>query len=88
MKARVSRIVNNDGSSTESDKETANALNEFFFTSVSTHEPTGILPMFKDKLDADQSLLDIDISEKLVQQKLSKLKKDKSPGPDLDHPYI
>ena len=38
-------------------------------------------PIFKDKLDEDQSLLDIDISEKVVQQKLSKLKEDKSPGP-------
>ena len=45
-----SQIVNNDGSSTESDKETANALNGFF-TSVYIHEPTGILLMFKDKLD-------------------------------------
>ena len=39
--------------------------------------------MFKDKLDENQSLLDTDISEKVVQQKLSKFMEDKSPGTDL-----
>ena len=69
-----------------SDYENATALSEQF-KSVFTKEPDGPLPHLTDK-KTENVLQDLYITENMVFEKLTKLNKAKSPGPDGVHPHV
>ena len=70
---------------TESDKEKANVLADFF-TSIFTKDPGSKMPDIEPK--HVPVLNDIVITPELVKKKLDNLKVNKSPGPDLLHPRL
>ena len=70
---------------TESDKEKADVLADFF-TSVFTKDPGNEMPDIEPKQVPE--LNDIIITPELVKKKLDNLKVNKSPGPDLLHPRL
>ena len=59
-----------------------------YFTSVFTEEPSSDeMPFFAER-DYDSPLENIEITSDIVLEKLEKLKKNKSPGPDKIHPRV
>ena len=59
-----------------------------YFTSVFTEEPdSDEMPFFEER-DYYDALEDIELDSNIVQEKLEKLKKNKSPGPDNMHPRV
>ena len=87
VKKGVSQLDQGSGVFTQSDKEVADVLNEYF-TSVYTHEPTGSLPDFEYLVDERNFVTDLIITEQVVHKKLRNLKENKAPGPDNLHPLI
>ena len=85
-KTTIADLVREDGSLASSDKEKAEALNEFF-GSVFTREDLDNMPTFEDRL-FNSLLEDMEFTVEDVKKKLDKLKPDKSPGPDSIHPKI
>ena len=79
-------LVNNDGSSTTSDTETAmvfiQQFNYVYIPPVNRGSCAAPLPFIHDSVDG------IDISEGLVRQKLVLLNTSKTPGPDGIHPLL
>ena len=71
---------------TNSDKEKAEVLSEFF-SSVYTKEPDADIPTLEEK-HVDRPMDEISITTEEVLKKLQKLKIDKSPGPDAVHPRL
>ena len=71
---------------TQNDNEKAEVLSNFF-TSVFTQEPNDNIPNI-EKQAVKNVLSDITITAKEVEEKLKKLKIDKSPGPDEMHPRL
>ena len=69
------------------DKGKAEAYLEYF-TSVFTEEPDSEEMPFFEERDYDSPLEDILINKDIVKEKLLKLKKNKSPGPDNMHPRV
>ena len=89
-KDRCSRF----GMRTEADQEILTKTNQqkaeilgSFFSSVFTSEPDGAIPTLKPR-HADTPLDAINVTAAEVNDKLRKLKIDKSPGPDAMHPKI
>ena len=80
VKKGVSQLDQGSGVFTQSDKEVADVLNEYF-TSVYTHEPTGSLPDFEYLVDERNFVTDLIITEQVVHKKLGNLKENKAPGP-------
>ena len=67
----------------KTDKEKAN-----YFSSVFTKEPAGQIPTLERRVKIMEKMEDIRTTEDEVRKILSKLKVDKSPGPDNMHPYF
>ena len=75
-----------DGNMTESDKEKAEVLNNYF-RSVFTREGSDELPSFEAR-PFTTPLQDMKFDEIKIRQKLEKLKINKSAGPDQIHPRM
>ncbi len=85
-RSQVGDLVMENGKRTSSDKEKAETLNSFY-ASVFTQENKDNLPDFEDRIH--ENFLDsIIVSDKMIKDKLLKLKVNKSPGPDGIHPRI
>ena len=82
------QIKTQDGSKkvTTNDQEKADTLQEFF-SSVFTSESLDELPPFSYRNFKDE-LTDINFTDDMVKKKLTKLKINKSPGPDQIHPRV
>ena len=81
----VTQLEKEDGTRTDSDKETADVLSQFF-QSVYTIEPPGDLPTLPTVID--DTIVDFEFTKEDVEEKLSKLSGDKCPGPDQFHPRV
>jgi hypothetical protein len=75
----------NQEKTTETDKEKAEVLLNFFST-VFTIEPDGDLPQFGSRADTMMAGIKVDVD--IVKKKLDKLNSNKSPGPDGIHPRV
>jgi hypothetical protein len=75
----------NQNKTTESDREKAEVLVNFFST-VFTTEPDGELPRFDTRSEKMMEGIQVDINT--VKKKLEKLNPNKSPGPDGIHPRV
>ena len=85
-KANIPNLQRKDGSMATTDEEKAEVLNQHF-SSVFTREDTSNIPDFNPH--PCNSILDkINITEDQVKKKLSKLRTDKSCGPDKVHPFL
>ena len=82
----VGKGVKENGSLTKNDNEKAEVLNSFF-KSVFTVEDTSQLPE-PQGMKVDQVLSTVEITPLIVKNKLLKLNKSKSTGPDLIHPWV
>ena len=71
----------------ETDKEKAEVLANYF-SSTFTREPAGQIPTLERQKKIMEKMGDIRTTEDEVRKILSKLKVDKSPGPDNIHPYF
>ncbi len=87
VKSGVSQLLNEQGELTNTDKETADVLNNFF-QSVFTQEPDGEPPTLADRCPDAEELSFADFSLEGVVKKLEELKEDKSPGIDQVHPTV
>ena len=89
-KDTVGPLKDQNGNVITNDIDQANLLNEYF-GSVYTIEDLSRIPepleMFEGKLD-EEGLVDIDITEEMVERKLSKLNPNKCPGLDGLHPKM
>ncbi len=85
-KATVADLIKDDGTKTTSEKEKADALNEFF-SSVFTKEDMERFPTFEER-QVTSILENVNFTEEDVKKKLDKLKVDKSPGPDNLSPRV
>ena len=83
---KVNDLLKENGSLTKNDNEKAEVLNSFF-KSVFTVEDTSQLPE-PQGMKVDQVLSTIEITPLIVKNKLLKLFKSKSTGPDLIHPWF
>ena len=83
---KVGPLKNADGEVVTGNKETADFLNRYF-SSVFTKENLHNMPEADDIFEGsvDQSLSDIEITEEIVLNKMSKLNVNKSQGPDEIH---
>ena len=85
-RSQIPDLQRKDGSKATTDEEKAELLNQQF-TSVFTNEDMTNVPEFNPH--PCNSFLDkINISENTVKKKFSKLRTDKSCGPDDVHPYL
>ncbi len=84
-KVPVADLLKPDGSTTQSDTEKAETLNNFY-SSVFTNEDTDNIPPFE--LRSNVSIDALHTSPEEVLKKLKDLKPDKSPGPDGLHPRV
>ena len=85
VKVGVTQLEKDDGSRTESDRETADLLSEFF-QSVYTSEPAGDVPTLPTVIG--DIVDDFTFTKEDVEEKLNKLSGDKCPGPDQFHPRV
>jgi len=83
VKSKVPRINKQDGGQTCTDGDTASVLCEYF-SSVFTAEPD----LKQSSSDSNKDLFAVVVTEELVEKALTKLKSDKSPGPDGLHPML
>ena len=83
---KVNDLLKENGSLTKNDNEKAEVLNSFF-KSVFTVEDTSQLPE-PQGMKVDQVLSTVEITPLIVKNKLLKLNKSKSTGPDLIHPWV
>ena len=83
---KVNDLLKEDGSLTINDNEKTEVLNSFF-KSVLTVEDTSQLPE-PQGMKVDQVLSTVEITPLIVKNKLLKLNKSKSTGPDLIHPWV
>lgn len=81
IKDRVTNLLKDDGSTTNSDREVAETLQEFF-CSVFVREVPGSLPPFQDQLQPDQELRNITVTTEEIKHELDKLDGEKASGPD------
>jgi len=88
MKVRtgVGDLEKDDGTLTQNDHDKAEVLSDFF-KSVFTEEDTTNIPRLAER-HGGNFISDADITEDLVLEKLKALKTNKSPGPDMCHPYV
>ena len=85
VKVGVTQLEKEDGSRTESDRETADLLSEFF-QSVYTSEPAGDVPTLPTVIG--DIIDDFTFTKEDMEEKLNKLSGDKCPGPDQFHPRV
>ena len=85
-KININSLLSPDGIITEDDTEKVDILNTFF-TSVFTKEDLNDIPDFNDNYNG-HCIINIQFSEKDIEEILKTLKVTKSPGPDNIHPRI
>ena len=83
LRSDITDLIKTDGSRVADDLGKANCLNTFF-SSVFTNEDTNSLPILAPRIKNHQ-LSDVSITQEKVYKHLSKLKTNKSPGPDTIH---
>ena len=83
MRSGISDLINNKGIKASNDLDKAECLNDFFST-VFTCEDTSSIPSLPHK-HVNQTLHTVEITYAQVHKLLSKLKTNKSPGPDHIH---
>ena len=71
----------------KSDEDKAEVLVDYFSSVFTIESDLNNMPPF-DERNYDNPLYDINISEKMVYEKLRKIKVNKSPGPDNIHPRV
>ena len=81
----VGRLVKDDGSLTETEREKADVLNTFF-GSVFNKESTGDMPEIENKTNVTVDSVNITVD--MMLKALQGLNGDKSPGPDELHPRV
>lgn len=82
-KTSLGELKRPDGTTVEDDQDKAEVLNNFF-ASVFTNEDMSSIPTFPDK-NFKSVLHDFEITSEMVLERLLKLDKTKSPGPDGIH---
>jgi hypothetical protein len=87
VKQVVTQLVKEDGTSTETDEESAGVLSDFF-KSVFTEEGDGPLPEFANRVQEDEGLQEVEFTEESILKKLLGLKVNKACGPDEIHPRL
>ena len=84
--ATLTNIKNKDGTVPETEKETADVLNDYF-SSVFTRENLTNIPAVSKEYSQEQlSVLEFSVDD--VRKQLKQLKQTKSPGPDQIHPRL
>jgi len=86
VRAPVGDLEKQDGTMTENDQDKAEVLNDFF-KSVFTVEDTTDIPRLAER-HGGSLITELVITEEMVLEKLKSLKTNKSPGPDMCHPYV
>jgi hypothetical protein len=88
-RASVGSLQRRDGTLANSDRESAEILNEQF-CSVFTREDTFTLPVPVQMFTGpeEEKLLNLEFTAEAVKKKLDALKPNKAPGPDMIHPRI
>ena len=81
----ITQLQKSDGSTTTSDPESAEELNNFF-KSTFTVETADNIPTIPTKIF--DSLSDISLTEDIIFHKLLALNGNKAPGPDALHPHL
>ena len=81
--------MNEDGDLTKSNVETAQVFGNFFQLVFSKEDDYTFIPGNKDtRIPEDEKISDVEINEEIVREKLTKLKENKSSGPDGINPKI
>ena len=84
-KEQIAKLIQQDGTFTETDLEKAKVLNQFF-SSVFTKDTTDDLPYFKTHSNA--GIDQVNIGQEDMLKALKSMKINKSPGPDEIHPRV
>ena len=79
-KQGVTNVLDGGGTLTETDKETANALNVYYHSVFTYNNANTEIPAFEER--TEERLLDVHISTESVADILSSLKPNKAAGPD------
>ena len=87
MKVRAGDLEREDGTVATTDMEKAEVLNQFFTRVFFTIEDQENMPTMEER-HGGNILPELEISMHEVMEKLTKLKVDKSPGPDGIHPHV
>ncbi|XP_069119069.1 uncharacterized protein [Argopecten irradians] len=85
-KSTITRVNNPNGDLTETDKETAEVMNDSFVSVFVEDGNTNLPPLPRRNITSP--LIDFEITEEIVLKALSKQKPNKSPGPDGIHPKL
>ena len=72
---------------TKNDQEKADTFSKQFSSVFTTEPDSNDMPFFEEK-EYEEALSEIQITNKLVLEKLTNIKKSKSPGPDNIHPRV
>ena len=85
----VTQIGGNNKSDTftKTDQEKADTFSKQFSSVFTTEPDSNDMPYFEEKI-YEEALSTIDITEAIVMDKLTKIKQNKSPGPDNIHPRV
>ncbi|XP_071944696.1 uncharacterized protein [Antedon mediterranea] len=87
VKTGITKLVNNDGLTLETDYEISEELNKCFQTFFTKEDPDEDITNFNYDT-CDKSVENIEFSQEDVFKQLRGLKIDKSPGPDNIHPCL
>ncbi|XP_014676561.1 PREDICTED: uncharacterized protein LOC106816452 [Priapulus caudatus] len=85
VKVGVTQLKRQDGMLTNSDKDAASLLHNFYY-SVFIQEGGEGIPVFDNKVENDHTIRNIRFTTESIKKKLDMVKPDKSPGPDKIHP--
>ena len=89
IRSGIGQIKNEDGDLTKSNVETAQVFGNFFQSVFSKEDDYTFVPDDRDtKIPNDEKINDVEINEETVRKKLTKLKENKSSGPDGINPKI
>ena len=87
IKSSLGPLKNKEGKVVSNDGEMAEMFNEYF-VSVFTNENTSNIPTVPIKYEGSNPLSEINITTSKVKEKIGKLDRNKSQGPDNFHPRV
>ena len=86
-KDKIPDLIKQDGSRTTNDEEKSTELNNFF-SSVFTNENCSDMPIMQDKVNEENSIDNVTVTQDEMKKLLKDLKPNKSPGTDEIHPLF